>query len=616
MRLTISSTVTATGIALALGVMLTLGTGLETLSRLKVNGPIYQQIVDSKDLIADILPPPLYVVETYSLVNEAVLHPDMREANLQRINLLKGQYQERRDYWKGTTLPDSLKQKLQNDVLVKGDQFWSELQTNTVPALSGNDDGRLQATLATLKQRFHTHEAAVNELVDLGNTYGKERETAAAEEAALLDAVSFTLGGGLLILCLSSIVFLRRRALKPLREITAVMGEMAAGNLNTPPMHTARQDEIGDMARALAVFREAGLEKIRLEGETEEARTLSEAQRAAREAQRLQEAEALRFVLEELGAGLNRLADCNIRITLDKPFDPRFESLRQDFNNAIGTFQKTLENVLNETRQLTEQGAEMREAADNLSRRTEQQASSLEETAAALEEVASTVKASAGRARDTRQLVKDAIQSAAASSGVVTNTIAAMQRIETASSEIGTIIGVIDEIAFQTNLLALNAGVEAARAGEAGKGFAVVAQEVRELAQRSAKAAREIRTLIDRSGTEVASGVDLVEATGTALTQIQEYVARIETNIDVIATATDEQALGLQEISSAVNALDQMTQQNAAMVEETNAISQTIANGAMTLSGLVERFQLNRRATIREPGAAGGGAQHRRRQAA
>jgi len=234
----------------------------------------------------------------------------------------------------------------------------------------------------------------------------------------------------------------------------------------------------------------------------------------------------------------------------------------------------------------------MRDASDNLARRTEQQAAALEQTAAALEQVASTVKTAATRTRDTRNMVKEALQSAASSSSVVNDAVTAMQRIETASSEIGSIISVIDEIAFQTNLLALNAGVEAARAGEAGKGFAVVAQEVRELAQRSANAARQIKGLIERSGQEVATGVELVGATGHALEHIGDFVARIDDNIDAMATAAEEQAVGLQQISTSVHNLDQMTQQNAAMVEETNAISQTIADGSVTLAALVNQFQL------------------------
>ncbi|HBF31750.1 HAMP domain-containing methyl-accepting chemotaxis protein [Rhizobium sp.] len=592
MKFSISSTVTACGLILAIGVVLTLATAMGTLQRLKVNGPVYTQIVDSKDLIADILPPPLYVVESYSLVSEAALHPDLADANLERLRVLKSQYQERRDYWKTSTLPDDMKQKLQSDVLVKGDAFWKILDGLDLRSLSNRDNPAGKDRLTVLRTAFHIHEKAVNELVDMGNAYGKLKETDAAAEAARLENVSYGLGVALIVLSLGSVFFVRRRVLHPLGGMTAAMTTMANGNLESAPPYLERHDEIGDIAKALAIFRNAGLEKRDLEDEAQLSRAAASEQRRVRDAERAQEAETLRFVVEELGAGLRRLADCNIRMAIDMPFDPRFEGLRADFNNSIAIFQSTLQNVLGETTHLQTNSREMRDASDNLAKRTEQQAAALEETAAALGQVTSTVSASANRTRETRNLIKEARQCATTSSSVVKNAVTAMERIESASSEIVSIIGVIDEIAFQTNLLALNAGVEAARAGEAGKGFAVVAQEVRELAQRSAGAARQIKSLIDRSGREVATGVELVGATGDALQQIGVFVAEIDDNIDAMANAAEEQAAGLQQISTSVHSLDQMTQQNAAMVEETNAISQTIADGAVTLAALVNRFQL------------------------
>ena len=304
--------------------------------------------------------------------------------------------------------------------------------------------------------------------------------------------------------------------------------------------------------------------------------------------------------IEEIGAGLGRLAECNIRMTIDRQFVPEFESLRRDFNGSIGAFQETLSKVLDQTHILNRSGQEMCKGAEDLSERTRQQAVALEETAAALTQMTVAVRSSTDRTRDTRKLVQDARASANTSANVVQSTVSAMQRIEAASSEIGHIIGVIDEIAFQTNLLALNAGVEAARAGDAGRGFAVVAQEVRELAQRSAKAAREIKTLITNSSTEVKEGVRLVGETGQALREIESFVEEINHNIDAIATSAGEQANGLEEISAAVTDVDRITQENAAMVERTTATSQALAEGAVTLSELVNRFQLNRRARRRD----------------
>ncbi|NLS00677.1 PAS domain S-box protein [Rhizobium sp. P38BS-XIX] len=308
--------------------------------------------------------------------------------------------------------------------------------------------------------------------------------------------------------------------------------------------------------------------------------------------------------VEELGSALERLSQCNIRITLDTPFVGEFERLRRDFNKSIGEFQKTLVNVLGQTGDVSKSSQEVREASELLAERSRDQAIALEETTAALGEITSTVRSSTENTKETRQLVQSARASTAASTEVVQKTVSAMQRIETASREISQIIGVIDEIAFQTNLLALNAGVEAARAGEAGKGFAVVAQEVRELAQRSANAAKEIKSLINNSGAEVLEGVRLVGETGKALNEIDVLVKHIDGNVDKIAKAADEQTAGLGNISRAVDRLERMTQENAAMSARTTAISGTLAMGAEALAQLVSLFKLNRRVVQRDDGSS------------
>lgn len=317
--------------------------------------------------------------------------------------------------------------------------------------------------------------------------------------------------------------------------------------------------------------------------------------------------------LKEIGAGLGRLADCNIRFTIDEPFVSEFDHLRHDFNESLAKFQETLEQVLAQTSTLSSKSGEMSESASGIAHRSEQQAAALEQTSAALEQITVTVQESTERTGDARKLVREARAAATQSVAVVTSTVEAMDRIETASKEISSIIDVIDEIAFQTNLLALNAGVEAARAGEAGKGFAVVAQEVRELAQRSAQAAKEISGLIANSTKEVKEGVRLVGETGNALKHIEEFVQSIDTNVEAISIAASEQSTSLSEINSAVNSLDQMTQQNAGMVSSMSAIAAALANGAADLEHLVARFKLNRRKWTREPGsdAATRGPEHR-----
>ncbi|MBB4066097.1 methyl-accepting chemotaxis protein [Gellertiella hungarica] len=320
--------------------------------------------------------------------------------------------------------------------------------------------------------------------------------------------------------------------------------------------------------------------------------------------------------MQTLAEGLGRLADCNIRMTIDEPFVSDFEPLRQDFNRSIGRFQETLELVLAETAGLNERSNDMRRSSDSLEDRSHQQVAALRQTTAALGTITGTIRDAGTRTVETRGLVRDARQAAADSVKVLNATVEAMGRIEGASREIASIIGVIDEIAFQTNLLALNAGVEAARAGESGKGFAVVAQEVRALAQRSADAAREIGRLIARSSEEVTGGVRLVGDTGDALRRIEDFVRTIDGNVEAMAAAAAEQTQQLSEISLAVETLDRNSQENIALVDGMNAVSRALAQGAESLSALVGRFKLNRRKAIREPGSAAAAASPAQRRVA
>ncbi|RWY81560.1 PAS domain S-box protein [Rhizobium leguminosarum] len=293
-----------------------------------------------------------------------------------------------------------------------------------------------------------------------------------------------------------------------------------------------------------------------------------------------------------LGGALRQLSEGDLTRTVDTPFVPSMEQLRHDFNTAIKGLADTMKTIGENASAIASGSHEIGASADSFSKRTEQQAASIEETAAALEEITTTVNDSSRRADEAGRLVAMTKQGAEQSGVVVRNAVAAMGQIEQSSREITNIIGVIDDIAFQTNLLALNAGVEAARAGEAGKGFAVVAQEVRELAQRSATAAKEIKALINTSGEHVRNGVGLVGQTGKALEEIVTQVGDIDGNVVAIVEASREQATGLKEINQAVNTLDQATQQNAAMVEESTAASHSLAKEAETLRVLLTRFRL------------------------
>jgi methyl-accepting chemotaxis protein len=346
------------------------------------------------------------------------------------------------------------------------------------------------------------------------------------------------------------------------------------------------------MGKAVGVFRESALDRIRLEQEAEANRSMSEKDRLAREAQKEEAARATKFAVDNLATGLGKLAGGDIAYRIDNAFTAELDQLRRDFNDAATTLQSTLVSVRQNAEGIEAGTREIRSAADDLAKRTEQQAASVEETAAALEEITTAVKDSSRRAEEAGLLVKQAREGAERSGSVVANAAAAMEAIAASSSQITSIIGVIDDIAFQTNLLALNAGVEAARAGEAGKGFAVVAQEVRELAQRSAKAAKEIKALIYASDEKVRTGVQYVGETSDALNRIAEEVKEINRHVTAIVEAAREQSIGLAEINTAVNAMDQGTQQNAAMVEESTAATHGLSREVASLNDLIGRFRL------------------------
>ncbi len=432
----------------------------------------------------------------------------------------------------------------------------------------------------------------------LGNLAAQQKTLAdkrTAELSSAFERGTVTLvAGGVLTGAIALIMgYLLARGLgRPIVAMTSAMGKLANGNTEIIVPMVGRRDEIGEMAAAVEVFRVNATDRIRLEAEAAANRNLADQERQRKADADRARAEEMAQASAALGEGLKHLASGDLTFQLTTPFAADFETIRSDFNAAVSQLSETLRGVAESTTGLDTGSREVSSSANDLSKRTEQQAASLEETAAALDQITVNVANSSRRADEARKVAMLANETAAQSGKVVANAVDAMQKIEQSSNEISSIIGVIDEIAFQTNLLALNAGVEAARAGEAGKGFAVVAQEVRELAQRSAKAAKDIKDLIRNSSTDVQNGVKLVSDTGQVLKTIEGYIVTVNQHMDAIATSAKEQSAGLAEVNTAVNRMDQVTQQNAAMVEETSAAGATLANESGKLRELVSQFQL------------------------
>lgn len=320
--------------------------------------------------------------------------------------------------------------------------------------------------------------------------------------------------------------------------------------------------------------------------------TEAELDRQSAEEMRVNNEQRTQNVVDMMRKGLEDLADGDLAVQIDTEFDGEYEQLRVDFNKATERLRNTISAVVSNSDGIRNEASEIARAADDLSRRTENQAATLEETSASLEELTASVKSAAEGAEKANVNVTEARTSAQASGAVVDEAISAMSAIENSSRQISQIIGVIDDIAFQTNLLALNAGVEAARAGDAGRGFAVVASEVRALAQRSSEAAKEIKDLISTSSEQVGTGVELVGRTGAALREILGSVTSISELVGDIANTAKEQSVGIGEINAAVNQIDQVTQQNAAMVEESTAASHSLMQEAEELAKLVAQFRV------------------------
>jgi methyl-accepting chemotaxis protein len=400
----------------------------------------------------------------------------------------------------------------------------------------------------------------------------------------LIPAICFLLG---LILVVS------RQVSKLLSETVEGMRAIASGDLTVEVAGLERGDQIGAIARAVEVFKTNAIELTDANRQRVDLESQALTTQQREEARTRGQAEALKTFVAAFAAALRRLSTGDFAFRLDEAFSADFEPLRQDLNASLEKLRELLRSVASIATSLRGGVAQVSNAANDLSGRTESQAASLEETATALNEITATAKQAAEGANHARDVVAEARHEAESSGAVVKGAVQAMDGIEKSSQAISQIIGVIDEIAFQTNLLALNAGVEAARAGDAGRGFAVVASEVRALAQRSAGAAKEIKDLIAKSTAQVGQGVEMVAKSGESLQRIMAQVAEIDGVVSTIAAGAKQQSNGIAEVNAAIAAMDQGTQQNTAMAEESLAASRSLSHEIDQMIDLIGQFRID-----------------------
>jgi len=473
------------------------------------------------------------------------------------------------------------------NLLLDGEDWYAGLTEmapyQRVQSARATIDGGIEADEASLEPSdwFNISTSWIDLLRDEEVQMGQRAYDLSAEVAAKAERKYFrhlvagvAIGFGVLVFALVAFEGMIRR----IRYLSSVVAGFARGEYDVFIKGIEGKDELSRLANAIYKFKQETMAMRRHALEIE-------ADQVARK-------EEQDFVVTELRDGLSRLSKGELTVSFDKTFPEEYESLRVDFNAASARLNDALSEIMQTSKRIHQSSADIRSGSDDLSRRTEGQAATLEETAAALEQLTASVRSAAEGAKTAEETTSDAQIEATENGSVVKQAVAAMASIEQSSHQISQIIGVIDDIAFQTNLLALNAGVEAARAGEAGRGFAVVASEVRSLALRSAEAAKEIKTHIQESSSHVESGVGLVNQSGAALESILSRVENISQLVKDIAESAQEQAIGLAEINTGVSHLDAATQENAAMVQQSNSTSHTLSSDASHLEEMIAGFEL------------------------
>jgi methyl-accepting chemotaxis protein len=478
--------------------------------------------------------------------------------------------------------------------------------------------------------RMSTIEGVADAALDAAKDHAADQYASAMRDLV----VQLCLMAGAVVLAVCMLLVISFRVISPLHKLSAAMRKLAEGDFDVVLPGLGRKDEIGAIAAATEGFKVKASEKAQREAavQAEQERQMA-SERDAAMTRLSGEFEAavggivqaavrgdfsqrvaldgksglilnvgtaintlcdnISGALDDLAEMLSALADGDLTRRIAGAYEGTFAMIKDSANMTAERVGATISEIKQAGKEVASAAAEISASTTDLSQRTEEQAASLEQTSASMEEMSVTVKKNADQAKLASQFASETRETADRSGQVVAEAVHAMSRIDDSSKKIADIITVIDEIARQTNLLALNAAVEAARAGEAGRGFAVVASEVRSLAQRSSQAAKDIKDLITSSSSQVKEGVDLVNKTGSSLSGIVESIKKVAEIVADIATASGEQSTGIDQVNKALTQVDEVTQQNSALVEENAATAKALEHQAAVMNERMGSFQLN-----------------------
>ncbi|WP_232280322.1 methyl-accepting chemotaxis protein [Sphingomonas sp. PAMC 26605] len=553
-------------------VLLAIGVAAYSINWVRIGGPLAEQIQLASDYVADILPPPEYILEPYLEATLLASHPEQVEMRAARLATLRRAYDDRHAYWNAAPLDAALMTALTRDADAPARRFWDDVERLKAAARAGNA-AEIRIAYDQLSAEYGAHRTQIDRAVTLATRYQARLK---ANSDRILTAASLGLLGlalTIVAIVLAAGIYLRRKVMAPLGDLSAVTTALAQGADRSVP-YGERTDELGDMARAVDVFRCAARDRA-----AEDARITAEQ----------------KLVSDNLGQVLQMMASGDLRHGTQVQFPPAYAAVQADLNRAVDTLRTIVRAVVETTGDIHATSGSIAKATDDLAERTQSSAAAIEETSAAIERMDERL---GNTARAAQTSSHGSQQTLAAAGEVRTRTdgaIEAMRRVAASTAGIDDVIEGLDKIAFQTRVLAMNAAVEAGRAGDAGRGFAVVADLVSTLAMRAEDEAKRAR--IQLSATQDDVGV-AVAAVGQVDDALQTILGRCSEAVDLSRGIADDNtalAISIGEIKGAVVQLDGIAQQNAAMVEETSAAVASLARDITTLAGHAGAFRHDRR---------------------